>query len=83
VTANGNPIGDVVVTLGGTQSSATATAGNGTYAFTDLAPGTYTVTITNPFPGVTFPALSQTVALGPGQNLTVNFLGTYSSVPAR
>jgi hypothetical protein len=83
VTANGNPIGDVVVTLGGMQSSATATAGNGTYAFIDLAPGTYTVTITNPFPGVTFPALSQTVTLGPGQNLTVNFPGTYSSVPAR
>lgn len=83
VTANGAPIGGVAVTLGGTASASTSTDGNGVYSFTDLTPGSYTVTITNPFPGVTFPALSQTVTLGSGQSLVVNFAGTYGSQSQR
>jgi hypothetical protein len=83
VTANGAPIGGVAVTLGGTASASTSTDGNGVFSFMNLTPGSYTVTITNPFPGVTFPALSQTVTLGSGQSLVVNFAGMYNSQPPR
>jgi hypothetical protein len=83
VTANGAPIGGVAVTLSGTANTATSTDGNGIYSFMNLTPGSYTVTITNPFPGVTFPALSQTVTLASGQSLVVNFAGTYGSQPPR
>lgn len=81
VTANGAPIGGVAVSLTGAASASTSTDGNGAYSFANLQPGTYTVTITNPFPGVSFPALSQTVTLSAGQQLVVNFAGTYGSQP--
>ncbi|HSL70619.1 MAG TPA: carboxypeptidase regulatory-like domain-containing protein [Longimicrobiales bacterium] len=83
VTANGNPIGGVAVTLSGDASASTTTSGTGTYSFNNLQPGSYTVTITNPFPGVSFPSLSQTVTVASGQTRTVNFSGTYNSSPGQ
>lgn len=51
VTSNGAPIGGATVTLTdgrAPRSTATATRPAGAYAFADLAPGTYTVTVTAP-----------------------------------
>lgn len=77
VTGNGNGIGGATVTLSGAASAVATTGNGGAYAFANLAPGTYTLTVTSPFPGITFPLPSQTVTLMSGQSLTVNFAGTY------
>ncbi|RLK54139.1 beta strand repeat-containing protein [Actinokineospora cianjurensis] len=44
----GNAIANVTITLSGDASSSTTTAPNGTFSFTGLAPGTYTITETQP-----------------------------------
>jgi hypothetical protein len=79
VTGNGNGIVGATVTLSGGGNAVATTANGGAYAFPSLAPGTYTLTVDSPFPGITFPSSSQTVTLAPGQNLIVNFAGTYQS----
>ncbi|MGH7504114.1 MAG: carboxypeptidase-like regulatory domain-containing protein, partial [Longimicrobiales bacterium] len=66
VTGNGNGIGGATVTLSGDASAVATTAGSGAYRFANLAPGTYTLTVATPFPGITFPAPSQTVTLVSG-----------------
>ena len=45
---NGDPISGVTIDLTGTSSAQATTAPDGTYSFTGLAPGTYTVTETQP-----------------------------------
>ncbi|GLW80517.1 SdrD B-like domain-containing protein [Actinokineospora globicatena] len=44
----GNGIGNVTITLSGSASATTTTAPNGTFSFPNLAPGTYTITETQP-----------------------------------
>ncbi|GAA2993427.1 SdrD B-like domain-containing protein [Actinokineospora diospyrosa] len=44
----GNGIGNVSIALSGAATSTTTTAPNGTFTFTNLAPGTYTLTETQP-----------------------------------
>ena len=77
VTANGYGICGVLVTLSGAASATTVTDGNANYSFQNVQPGTYTVSISNYPSGVSFPSTSQTVTLAGGQNLVVNFAGTY------
>ncbi len=48
VDEDGDPISGVTITLSGAAASTTTTGTDGSYAFTDLAPGTYTVTETQP-----------------------------------
>jgi hypothetical protein len=51
---------------------------NGTYAFVDVPPGNYTMTISG-YPGyATFSPPSRNVTVVSGQELTVDFAGTYS-----
>ena len=76
VTGNGFPIGGATLTLTGPVSSTTASGSTGTYAFTDLPAGTYTVSVMTEL-NVTFPAPTRTVTLAAGQALTVDFAGTY------
>jgi hypothetical protein len=77
VTGNGNGIVGATVTLSGAGSAIATTSSGGAYAFPSLPAGTYTLTVDTPFPGITFPAPSQTVTLAGGQSLVVNFAGTY------
>ena len=77
VTANGYGVGDVLVTLSGAASATAVTDGNAAYSFPNLLPGTYTVTISGYPSAISFPSTSQTVSLAGGQNLVVNFAGTY------
>jgi hypothetical protein len=79
VTGNGFGIGGATVTLSGAASAVATSGTGGVYAFNALPPGTYTLTVSSPFPGVTFPSPSQTVTLAGGQSLIVNFSGTYGS----
>ncbi|MBM7772283.1 putative repeat protein (TIGR01451 family) [Actinokineospora baliensis] len=44
----GNGIANVTIALSGSATSSTTTAPNGTFSFTNLAPGTYTITETQP-----------------------------------
>lgn len=83
VTANGFGIGGATVTLSGAASMVAMTGNAGDYGFVGLAPGTYTLTVSTPFPNVTFPSPTQTVTLAAGQQLVVNFAGSYSAGAGR
>lgn len=48
VDQNGDPIADVAIALSGDATDSTTTNAAGEYSFTDLVPGTYTVTETTP-----------------------------------
>lgn len=48
VVSGGSGVSGVTVTLSGTASRSTTTSANGSFAFSGLAPGAYTVTITLP-----------------------------------
>ncbi len=66
-------IGGVTVTLTGSNGiSSTTTAGNGYYAFSSLAPGPYSVTISN-YTGYTTATISKTVTLTAQQSAFANF----------
>ena len=73
VTIGGSPLDGIAVALSGTASANTTTNASGTYSFTDLASGDYTITITPP-PGADI-GTTQTITLGPGEAATVNFAG--------
>jgi hypothetical protein len=77
VTANGYGVGGATVTLSGAASATAVTDGNASYSFPNLLPGTYTVSISGYPSAISFPATSQTVTLAGGQNLVVNFAGSY------
>ncbi|TVR57904.1 MAG: hypothetical protein EA421_00210, partial [Gemmatimonadales bacterium] len=70
------PLTGVTVTLSGTASRQVQTDGGGTYAFPELDPGAYTVTLSGLPTGVTFSSTSQGVVLASGQALTVDFTGS-------
>ena len=76
VTGNGFGVGGATLTLSGAGSATTTSGSDGSYAFTSLPAGTYTVTVSTGL-NISFPARSQTVTLAPGQARTVNFAGTY------
>ncbi|MCL4538853.1 MAG: carboxypeptidase regulatory-like domain-containing protein [Bacteroidetes bacterium] len=60
------PIGSVVITLG---SQSTTTSTQGTYSFSNVAPGGYTVTAS----GANYISQSKQIQVSPGQPQTVNF----------
>jgi N-acetylneuraminic acid mutarotase len=67
----------VTITLGGAHSGTTATGAGGTFSFTGLANGTYTVTPA--LAGYTFNPVSASVAVSGGDQLAIDFV---ASLPA-
>ncbi len=77
VTGNGFGVGDATITLSGGASATATSDGTGNYRFSNLAPGTYTLSVTSPFPNIVFPQPTVTVTLFGGQDLVVDFAGSY------
>ena len=71
-TITGNGSNGVTVSLTGPSQQTMTTGASGTYSFSNLADGTYTVTPT--LAGVTFTPTSQTVTINGSHNLSVNFV---------
>ena len=78
VTADGEGMGGVTVTLGGAGDASMMTADDGSYGFTGLRRGDYTVSIANPNADMySFPTTSRDVSVAIGQAHTdVSFAGT-------
>ncbi len=76
VSANGEGIGGVTVTLSGTANALTTTDAGGRYAISGLAPGDYTVTISGYDTAEYTFEDSQDVTLEADSTATVNFEGT-------
>jgi hypothetical protein len=68
----------VELTRNGEEIDSRTTNSNGRYTFPDLPPGEYTVTISGYPSYASFSPRSRTVTLPPGENLTVNFSGSYA-----
>lgn len=81
VTLDGVAAVGVTVTLSGGADATTETGANGAYAFTNLTPGTYTVTVTPP-DGATFEPAFKTLTLGEGQTGVASFAGRGELEPA-
>jgi large repetitive protein len=64
-----NPLAGVDVSVSGPSTESTTSAGDGSYAFTDLAPGTYTVDFASSDPSLVAPA-TQTVTITDGGSLS-------------
>jgi hypothetical protein len=77
VSAEGDGLAGVSVTLAGKESRSTTTDASGRFEVTGLTSGGYTVTIGNLPVGVSFAATTQNVSLGVNENRTVDFQGTY------
>lgn len=80
---SGSPLGGVTATLDpGGQS--VETNADGSFTFADLAPGSYTVTISGFPSGVTFPSPSRPVTVPPaGGAARVDFVGAWPPVAAQ
>ena len=78
VTADGEGMGGVTVTLGGAGDASAMTADDGSYSFTGLRRGDYTVSVTNPNADMySFPTTSRAVSVAIGQmHSDVSFAGT-------
>ncbi len=78
VTADGEGMGGVTVTLGGAGDASAMTADDGSYGFTGLRRGDYTVSVTNPNADMySFPTTSRAVSVAIGQmHSDVSFAGT-------
>lgn len=78
VTADGDAVSGVGLTISGPEGDVTATTNNsGQYQVTGLRAGSYTVSITsNPDPDLySFPNSTESVSLAVGQAATINFAG--------
>ncbi len=78
VTADGEGMGGVTVTLGGAGDASMMTADDGSYSFSGLRRGDYTVSVTNPNADMySFPTTSRAVSVAIGQmHSDVSFAGT-------
>ena len=78
VTADGEGMGGVTVTLGGAGDASMMTADDGGYSFSGLRRGDYTVSVTNPNADMySFPTTSRAVSVAIGQmHSDVSFAGT-------
>jgi hypothetical protein len=74
VEVNGVPTSGVTVSLSGTASKSTTTVASGTYAFTNLAPGTYTVKPSRSF--TYFDPSTRTAGLVAKSLVGLNFAGS-------
>jgi inhibitor of cysteine peptidase len=72
-TSNGSPLSGVSVALGGSSSATTQTASDGTYSFSGLTKGSYTVTPS--MSGYTFNPQKATVAIT-NKDMTESFTAT-------
>ncbi len=70
----GNPLGDVAMTLGGAANKTTPTAADGSYSFTGLADGSYTLIPAKP--GFTFAPPSLSAVINGADVAGQNFVGT-------
>jgi hypothetical protein len=76
-TASGGVITGATVTLSGTATATATVDASGNYTFTGLAPGSYTVTPSNP--GYSFTPVSKKVTVNNANIISLNFTGaTYS-----
>lgn len=74
VTVDGSPRAGIVVSL--SNGATTVTSNNGSYTFSNVPAGVYTVTISALPPDVTFPAVTRVaVVASNGDVFTVNFAG--------
>lgn len=76
VTGNGYAVGGATITLTGPVSRTATSDGSGSYSFTQLPAGTYTIRVDTEL-NISFPSNPRTVTLAQGQALTVDFAGTY------
>jgi len=74
-------VGTAGIAVAITGGAATETGPGGAYAFTNLTPGTYTVTITPPAE-VVFETVAKDVTVGAGETGVVNFSGVGPLEPA-
>lgn len=80
VTAGGQALAGVTVSLTGAGAASGATNASGVYTATGLRAGTYTVAISGYPSEVTFGSASQNVTVGVGQTAQVGFVGNRPSV---
>jgi hypothetical protein len=74
VTRNGVGLAGATLLLDGPQAGSTTSSANGSYAFTGLPAGTYTIVVSAP--GTVFLTNSQTVTLANGESVFVDFAGS-------
>ncbi len=77
VSAEGEPLAGVTVTLSGPVTGSTTTSTSGSFEFTDLAPGTYEVRVGNLPADVVIGDPDRTVILTSGGTGTATFEATY------
>lgn len=76
VSARGEAVSGVTVTLSGAGSGSTLTDASGSFSFENLAAGDYTVEISDFPSSITFSTTSKSVTLGTGESQAVTFSGT-------
>lgn len=84
VTVEGAPLSGISVALTGIESQSTQTDGTGSFTFSNLRAGDYTVEMSGWDPDrYVFEETSQSFALTVGQNRATNFMGVRAEYPFR
>lgn len=77
ILVEGEPLGGVGVNLAGPTPASTSSLTDGTFTFTSVLEGQYTVSITGLSNDVQFPQTTSVVTVVGGQTATVAFVGTF------
>lgn len=77
IQVEGDPLGGVTVNLTGPASASTVSLADGTFAFTSVLEGQYTVSITGLSAEVQFAQTTSAVTVAGGQTATIAFTGTF------
>jgi hypothetical protein len=76
VSAPGGGVAGATMALSGPAVDTVSTAAEGSFAFVDLSPGTYTLTLANVSPLLSFATLQRTVSVSMSE-VSVDFDGAY------